>query len=56
MKPKKDVVFCFRLDEKSDRLIREVASYNGVSASFYVRKIVNSFLVSRGLLPRGVKP
>lgn len=55
MKLKKDVVFCFRIDEKSDRLIREVASYNGVSASFYVRKIINSWLVSRGLLSRGGK-
>lgn len=52
MESKKDVVFCFRVDEKTDKLIREYAAYNGVSASFYLRKIVNSWLVSRGLLSR----
>lgn len=55
MQAKKDVVFCFRLDEKTDKLIREYASYNGVSASFFLRKIVNSWLVSRGLSLRGSK-
>lgn len=55
MEPKKDVVFCFRIDEKSDKLIREYAAYNGVSASFYVRKLINSWLVSRGLSPRRSK-
>ena len=55
MKSKKDVVFCFRVDDQTDKLIREYAAYNGVSASFYMRKIVNSWLVSRGLLSRGSK-
>lgn len=50
MRLKKDVVFCFRVDEEFDRVLRDYASLQGVSAAFVVRRVLRSYLIQRGVL------